>query len=210
MPCLKVRQPNRGDIKVETRYACAPIKAEPPQRTAEMLELILKGYLCDGAFDKVQRAPRPISNSHVGDESLGSKAHERHDVISPLVTAFAGHGYCTFGERDVVTKAEQKCSEGNVQVKALPPAARDQPPSPQPARSRGHGLAVVASPGVVYVVGPDGARGGTDLAAVAGMLGHARLDIVRLCTHPTPPTANEHSISCHMTLISPDGAIAPI
>ena len=38
---------------------------------------------------------------------------------------------------------------------------------------------------MVYVVGPDGARGSTDLVAVAGMLGHARLDIVRLYTHPS-------------------------
>ena len=28
-------------------------------------------------------------------------------------------------------------------------------------------------------------RGGTDLVAVADMLGHARLDTVRLCTHPS-------------------------
>ena len=28
-------------------------------------------------------------------------------------------------------------------------------------------------------------RGGTDLVAVADMLGHARLDTVRLYTHPT-------------------------
>ena len=44
---------------------------------------------------------------------------------------------------------------------------------------------MAASPGVVYIVGPDGARGGTDLVAVAGMLGHARLDTLRLYTHPS-------------------------
>ena len=52
--------------------------------------------------------------------------------------------------------------------------------------------------------------GGTGLVAVAGMLGHARLDTVRLYTHPGAAAANEPSISCHMTLIRLHGAIARI
>jgi hypothetical protein len=35
------------------------------------------------------------------------------------------------------------------------------------------------------------------------MLGHARLDTIRLYTHPTAATANEPSISCHTTIDQP-------
>ena len=38
---------------------------------------------------------------------------------------------------------------------------------------------------MVRILLPTSFRGGTDLIAVADMLGHSRLDTVRLYTHPT-------------------------
>lgn len=61
-----------------------------------------------------------------------------------------------------------------------------------------HGMSLSASG-----AGCRRARGGTDLA-VADMLGHGRLDIVHLWSHPSVAHANEFSISCHMTKRSAD------